>query len=127
MRVLERARNVGLGLGFFILAGCASQIMEGYVGKSITEPMLDYGKPTSVFDLPNGQRAFQWNINNNGVMPITTPTTSTIYGTNGWASVTTNQTNYVPYSNNCVYTLMGEQRGDDWIVVGFRQPRLDCE
>lgn len=109
------------------LTACASQIMQGYVGKSVTEPMLDYGRPTSVFDLPNGQRAFQWQIQNSGVLPVSTPSTGTIYGSNGWATVTTTQTDYIPYSNNCVYTLLGEPRGDDWIIVDFRQPKLDCE
>ena len=109
------------------LAACASQIMEGYVGKSITEPMLDYGRPTSVFDLPDGRRAFQWQITDSGYTPISTPSTSTIYGNGGWATVTTTDTNYVPYSQTCLYTLFGKPRGKDWIVVGFKKPGLMCE
>ena len=110
-----------------LLSACASQIMEGYVGKSITEPMLDYGKPAHVFDLPDGRRAFQWKINNSGVFPMTSPSTGTIYGSGGWASVSTTTTTYVPFSNECVYTLFGKKSGKDWIVVGFMQPRVDCE
>ena len=128
MPSLQRVKFIGLALTFCALAGCASQVMEGYVGKSITEPILDNGKPTSVFDLPNGQRAFQWQIDSRGVIPMTTPVTNTVYGPGGWASVTTtNQTRYVPYNNTCVYTLFGEKQGNDWIVVGFRKPRWDCE
>ena len=114
-------------LGVVLLAGCASQVMQGYVGKSVTEPMLDYGRPTNVFDLPNGQRAFQWKMDVGGMMPMSTPSNSTIYGSGGWASVTTTSTTYVPYSNSCVYTLLGERSGKDWIIVDFRQPTMMCE
>ncbi|WP_262386386.1 hypothetical protein [Roseobacter fucihabitans] len=117
----------GLAAVLVSLAGCASQIMQGYVGKSITEPMLDYGKPTGVFDLPDGTRAFQWNITESGVIPITNPTTSNIYGSGGWATVTSTSTSYQPYSQECVYTLVAKPGGEDWTVTGFRKPRLACE
>lgn len=109
------------------LSGCASEIMAGYVGKSITEPMLDYGKPANVIDLGDNRRAFQWSIDQSGVMPITTPSTGTIYGSGGWAQVTTTSTTYVPYSQNCLYTLTATKSGNDWIVDGFRKPTLACE
>ena len=109
------------------LLGCAAEIMQGYVGKSITEPMLDYGRPSNVFDLPNGQRAFQWKVNTSGVVPMTTPTTSNFYGSGGWFSVTSTTTSYAPYSSSCLYTLLSQPKGDDWIVVGFREPTLMCQ
>ena len=111
----------------FVLSGCASAILESYVGKSITEPMLDYGRPTNVFDLGPDRRAFQWQRDYSGVVPITTPTTSTIYGSGGWASVTTNTTTYSPYSQSCLYTLTATRSGDDWIVDGYREPTFMCE
>jgi len=110
-----------------VLAGCASTIMEGYVGKSITEPMLDYGRPSDVIALGPDRRAFQWEINSSGVIPITTPTTSNIYGAGGWATVTTNTTSYTPYSQTCRYTLTATRSGEDWIVDGFREPSMWCE
>ena len=110
-----------------VLASCASDIMGSYVGKSITEPMMDYGRPADVFDLGGGRRAFQWSINSSGFMPITTPSYGTIYGSNGWASVTTNSTSYMPYSQNCLYTLTASQKGNDWIVDGYRKPTMMCE
>ena len=118
-----------LGSAVFALsvAGCASQVMEGYVGKSIMEPMLDYGRPANVFDLGENRRAFQWSINDSSVMPITSPSTSTIYGSHGWANVSTTSTSYVPYSQTCLYTLTATRSGDDWIVDGFRKPTLMCE
>ncbi|QYX58611.1 hypothetical protein K1T73_11010 [Roseovarius sp. SCSIO 43702] len=101
--------------------------MEGYVGKSITAPMLDYGKPTSVFDLPDGRRAFQWRIDESGYIPMSNPSTTSLYGANGWTSVTTTSTDYVPYSQSCLYTLFGKPKGKDWIVVGFKKPSWVCE
>lgn len=110
-----------------VLAGCASDIMRGYVGKSITEPILDYGPPTNVLDLPDGRRAFQWSRTNSGILPMTTYNTSTIYAPGGLTRVTGSSTSYVPYSNTCSYTLFAKPQGSDWIIVGFRQPSLDCE
>lgn len=109
------------------IGGCTSQVFEGYVGKSITEPMLDYGKPTSVFDMPNGQKAFQWQIDTTGAIPVTTPSYATVQSSNGWAQVSGTQTNYIPYSNSCTYTLFAEPQGKDWTVVSFREPRFGCE
>ncbi|WP_087207644.1 hypothetical protein [Yoonia vestfoldensis] len=119
-------KNFVLG-ALVILAGCASAILESYVGKSITEPMLDYGRPTNVFDLGPDRRAFQWQMNTSGVIPMTTPTTSNIYGSGGWATITTNTTTYTPYSQSCLYTLTATRSGDDWIVDGFREPTFMCE
>lgn len=108
------------------LSACASQVMQGYVGKSITEPMLDYGRPTDVFELGNNRRAFQWEITSSGSIPITTPSTSTIFGSGGWANVTTNTTTYSPYEQTCRYTLTAIASGEDWIVDGYREPTFMC-
>ncbi len=111
----------------FGVAGCASQVLESYVGKSVTEAMLDNGVPTAVFDLPDGTRAFQWKLDSSGVIPITSPTTTDFYGSGGWATATTTTTSYMPYSQTCNYTLLAKLSGEDWIVVGFRKPTLMCE
>jgi len=109
------------------MAGCASSIMQSYVGKSVTEAMLDYGQPVSVFDLPNGTRAFQWKIDSSGVIAQPSTSTSQVYGSGGWASVSTTSTNYVPFEQSCLYTLLGQKNGQDWTIVGFRKPNLLCE
>jgi len=124
---MMRLQTLALLITLQILAACASEIMQGYVGKSITEPMLDYGRPTAVFDLPDGTRAFQWSIDSTGAIPITSPTTATAYGSAGWATITGTETTYVPYSQSCNYTLLAKPNGNDWVVVGFRKPQLMCE
>ncbi len=43
------------GVLLVALAGCASQIMEGYVGRDITDVMIDYGRPSNVIELPDGR------------------------------------------------------------------------
>ncbi len=108
------------------LSGCATSIMESYVGGSITNPMLDYGRPTDVFEISEGKRAFQWVLNSTGVVPVNNPSRSTIYGSGGWASITTNTTSYRTYSKQCRYTLTATWNGDDWIVDGFRPPSFRC-
>lgn len=42
------------------LAACVSQEMAGYVGKDITEVFMTQGRPVDEFDLPDGNRAFQF-------------------------------------------------------------------
>ncbi|MEO1950534.1 MULTISPECIES: hypothetical protein [Thioclava] len=112
---------------FMVLSGCASQIMDSYVGKSISEPVLDYGPPMNVLDLPDGSRAYQWKMSDSGAVPIVTPTTSTVYGPAGLATVSGSQTNWVPYSKTCVYTLLAKPNGKDWVVTGYRKPTFNCE
>ena len=111
----------------FGLSSCASQILSGYIDKPITEAVLDYGPPTNVVELGKGERAYQWARTNSGVIPITTTGTTNIYGYGGSATAYTTSTNYIPYSNDCIYTLTATQKGKEWIVDGFRQPSLECE
>lgn len=119
------------------LAGCASSIMQTYVGKTVQEAALDYGPPFSVMDMADGQRAFQWKMSQN----IFTPTTSTTYGTAnvyappGAAFGTINSTSTTittpgqSSSFDCFYTMFG--RWDDgrsaWVLTGFQKPRFMCQ
>lgn len=109
------------------VAGCASQILESYVGKSITEPILDYGPPANVVELGDGKRAYQWAMTNSGVIPMTSPASATVYGSGGYATAYGTSTTYIPYSNDCIYTLIASQKGKDWVVDGFRRPTMGCE
>lgn len=109
------------------LAGCASQIMSGYVGKSVNEPIMDYGPPANVIQISASERAYQWAMRKSGVVPLSTPSMATVYGTGGYATVMGQSTTYIPYSHDCLYTLTAKQVGSDWIVDGYREPRLGCE
>ncbi len=111
----------------FFLAGCASQILESYVGKSIQEPILDYGPPTNIVELEDGRRAYQWRIDSSGYIPISTPTIATSSGPYGVTTTTVNSSTLVPFSEQCLYTLTATEKGSRWIVDGFRKPSFACE
>jgi hypothetical protein len=113
-------------LAISILAGCATEVMKGYIGKPIQEPILDYGPPANIVELGGGRRGYQFQINSSGVIPMSTPSSSTIYGSGGYATVNTQSTSYVPYSSECLYTLTATKQGETYIVDGYRQPRFDC-
>lgn len=113
-------------LAFFALSACATDIMQGYVGKSVQEPILDYGPPTNVVELDDGRRGYQWQMNSSGVIPMSTPTSSTVFSGGQMAVVNSTSTTYLPYSQDCLYTLTAVKQGDIYIVDGFRQPSFDC-
>ena len=117
-----------IALAAFLLTGaCASDIMQGYVGKPVEEPILDYGPPANVVEMSDGRRAYQWKIRSSGAFPIVTPTTSTIYGSGGVATIQSQTTSYVPFESDCLYTLTAARQGQTYVVDGFRKPRLGCE
>jgi len=130
---LEFSANEEIGvraltiLCLVFLTGCASQIMESYVGQPVTEAMLDYGAPSNVMTLEDGRRAYQWTINKSRTVAVPTTSTTTVRGPSGTASVHGRSMTHVPRSQTCVYTLTSAQRGGQWIVDGFRKPRSACK
>lgn len=120
-----------------VITGCASSIMQGYVGKSISEPMMDYGVPVNSFDLPNGQRAFQWSSKETVVIHGASLSNSSFSANTNYAGNMATPDGYVSGSNftspsvidenQCFYTLVADKAGNDWIVSGFRKPRFACE
>ena len=128
MRALRHI--AALGLTAAALAGCAATSeMEGYVGHSISEAILDHGSPTEVFQLTDRRRAYQWEITKEGFRPAPRPTIGVGIGIGGghWGGgITTVNTSYVPYSKTCRYTLIADARGNDWVVGGYRRPAQGC-
>jgi hypothetical protein len=122
---------ITLFLFISVLSGCASAVMEGYVGKDVREAVLDYGPPINAVDLADGQRAFQWKINSSYTTPIQTTTTGNISqsGYNNWFTANTITTGGQTYSSSCIYTLFTKHspKNDAWIVTGFKKPSLMCE
>lgn len=123
---------IALGLAALVLAACASE-MERYVGRSISEVMLDYGPPDDVFELSDGRRAYQWEVKKEGFRPAPGPRIGVGIGVgSGWrggmwgGQVTTLNTAYVPYSKTCRYTLISDKRGSQWFVSDFRRPTPGC-
>jgi hypothetical protein len=115
----------------FLVAGCASQIMSGYIGQSLQEAMLDYGTPVNAFDMPDGSRAFQWVLTSSYVLPttITQSGNAQASGNNlNWMS-NTRITGGQPVTNTCAYTMLARwvDASNAWIFYDFRKPRFGCE
>lgn len=109
-----------------VLAGCASGILQSYVGKDVTEVAMDYGAPAGVMDLPDGRRAFMWQRTQAMVTPQTTNYSATASGNWVTGSATTYGGNVSTWE--CTYTLIGQKNpAGSYTVVDFRRPRLDCE
>lgn len=120
-------------LTLMLSTACASQIMQGYVGKDIKEVMLTYGPPINEIDMGKGKRAFQWSITQSYSTPAiinqNSAGSASVYGNQIYASGRT--TSYITPSNtntrNCFYTLFAEKQKSGWIVTGFKQPEFMCE
>jgi hypothetical protein len=111
-----------------LATACASTEMKGYVGSSISEAFIDYGKPEAVFDLPDGRRAFQFRWGGgSGVVPGRTSTQITGNDAIGY-NVTTVGTPAMAFaSEGCLITLIAHRKGNDYIVDEYRIPkRLVC-
>lgn len=130
-------------IALMALAGCASQIMAGYVGKTLVEPVLDHGPPTYSLEMGDGTQAFAWAMTHETTMPGQVTTTGNVYGTGsayggvytGNANVYSRTTVTPPqtFTTDCNYVLYAEATSKkpsgpkDWVVTGFRKPSFDCE
>lgn len=113
------------------LSGCATAIMEGYIGKPVQQAMIDRGPPDMVMDLPDGRRAFQWVINSSYTTPRQTYGQANIYAPPGaYANVNYNQMTFggQTITSSCRYTMYAswDEAQRTWVFVGFEKPRLDC-
>jgi hypothetical protein len=118
-----------------MLFGCASQIMQGYVGQPIQTVMLDYGPPVNAFDMPDGQRVFQWTQDVSQTTPVNVNTTGNVntlatgYGATSWVNSNTVITGGQTYTDTCIYSLFAnwDKKQKVWIISGFKKPKLMCE
>lgn len=117
--------------GTFLVAGCASQIMSGYIGQSVQEAMLDYGPPINSFDMPDGSRAFQWVLTSSYVQPTTISQSGNVQTSGNdlsWMS-NTRITGGQQVTNACAYTMLARwiDASKAWVFYDFRKPRFLCE
>lgn len=113
------------------LAGCASQIMGGFVGKPVTTVISQYGFPAGAYDVEKNKRAFVWQMNNSVVIPGSSFTSGTVIGNQMFANTYTSP-GYAS-SSTCAYVLYAEKTRNDiegpaaWTIVGFEKPKMSCE
>lgn len=108
------------------LTGCASDIMQGFVGQGLETAMAQYGPPDAQFDLPDGRRAFQWVDINTSTSPGQIAE-EVSHGPNGRRT----QTELTPAAttyNRCFYTMYARydpaRRG--WVFDSFEPPAFGC-
>lgn len=120
-----------LGLAALALAGCASSIMNDYVGQPLQSAMVDYGPPVNAFDMGDGRRAFQWSMTSSYTAPTTVSNSGTAMpmGNSVWWTQNTQISGGGTSSQTCLYTLYGrwDESADVWRVEGFEKPRFMCE
>jgi len=108
------------------LSGCASHIMNGFVGRDIGAVIARYGPYESSFEMADGRRAFQWRIEEASMVP--TETISEDVETRDGTRQTVRTTGGYWQENTCFYTMYAvPSQGDGWTIVGFEKPSLDCE
>jgi len=111
--------------------GCASQVMKSYIGRPVTDVMLDQGMPSGAFDLNSEIRAFVWTKNSTSYFPGYSTTSGTTVGNqiflNTYSSpgyVATNSCNYVLYARR---NHLPQDGPAGWTVSGFKEPSFLCE
>lgn len=112
-----------------LLVGCASSIMDGFVGQPVQQAMVKYGPPANAFDMGDGRRAFQWSMTSTGQMPtyVSNSGTATPVGNSVWWTQNTQISGGGTTTRECLYTLYGRWNGSAWVIEGFEKPRLLCE
>lgn len=114
----------------FILSGCATQIMSGFIGKPITAVINKYGFPSGAYDVDQNKRAFVWQMNGGVIVPGNSFTNASVAGNQIFAS-TYSSPSYVS-SFSCSYVMIAENNKLDiqgpaaWTVVGYEKPSFGC-
>ncbi len=115
------------------LAGCASQIMQDYVGHPISDVIADYGMPSGEFEVGKGEKAFVWNMDSTVVSPGTSFTNGRVVSSAGTFHSSTFTSPTVVSQDTCGYMLYAKRTRKDiegpaaWTVTGFKKPRFECE
>ncbi len=133
------------------ISGCASKIMEGYIGKDVRMAVIDYGSPANAFDLGDGTRVFQWVMHKSYTTPTyvsstgTATTTGSMYGNSyGYGNTRRYNANYNATTwlntntvisggqtihSKCIYTIFAKwsQSRKSWIITSYKKPSLMCE
>jgi hypothetical protein len=118
-----------------LLVACASDIIKSYVGKPLSDAVIDYGPPAYSFDTGDGTRTFVWSISSSFVLPghssgnasVTTfGNTAQLYGAATYSPP-------ISVSQQCNYAVYAKRTRNDiegpaaWVITGFKPPRADCE
>lgn len=125
---MER-RIAGIFAAALCLPGCASMALKSYVGRPVSALVERYGQPADQWKLPTGETAFRWVVSASG-KPAATQPPDTFLPVDT-APLRQRETAYsagVLLGGMCIYTVRARWNPDasDWRIVGYNQPRLDC-
>lgn len=108
-------------------AGCVSHHMRQFIGHDARDVALEDGPPVYVFDLADGQRAFQYRFGGGRVQLPQTATTT------GSARIIGNAVYYSAQqvgspaieidAPGCIVTYLARWNGSAWIVATVRYPQ----
>lgn len=119
------------GLAALALTGCASSIMQGYVGQPLQAAMVNYGPPANAFDMGDGRRAFQWSMASTTQRPTFVQNSGTAMpmGNAVWWTQNTQISGGGTTTTECLYTLYArwDEAASVWRVESFEKSRFFCE
>ena len=108
-----------------LTSGCASQVMQGFVGRPIESVIARYGPPETRFDAGPGRRAYQWRQMREETVAGHSETREV--RRHGERRYETNETPGYVTRRECFYTLYTARDGDRWVVTDFEKPGISCE
>lgn len=116
-------------LAIVMLSGClASSEAKNQIGKSLTQLMIEKGRPVNTFDMPDGRRAVQYYWGGGTVvLPTTSHSTVNVVGNTAYIRTHTNPGGTY-HSKGCLMTYIARANGNsEWIVEEGHWPkRLFC-
>ena len=117
----------------FLLTGCASSTMRGYINHPISEVMMENGQPDFAFDTGPNQKTFVWKEIKTDTRPAEIQNSRNARGFGNDPSTTTTIQPPEQRSYTCYYSYYTQKMaGDglyptDWIVTGFKKPNFACQ
>ena len=127
MRLIGRL--IFAGLATVMLSGClASTEAKSQIGKSLTQLMIEKGRPVNAFNMPDGRRAVQYYWGGGTVvLPSTSHSTVNVVGNTAYVTTHTNPGGVV-HRKGCLMTYIARANGNgEWIIEEGHWPkRLFC-
>ncbi len=128
--IKRHVRALALFPAALTLAGCASDIMRGYLGRGPEAVMARYGPPDSVFDMPDGRRAYQWVQISQSTSPGSEESRTRWVKRRGDGPpervTVTKVTPPTSAERRCFYTLYAHREGGGWVFDDFARPEFGC-
>lgn len=122
-------KKIGFLTLILFLTSCVSSHMAKYVGEDIREVIIDSGNPVNAFDMPDGERAFQFYWGGGTYQsPHITSTVGllTLSGNTAWTTATSITTGgYLVDNKGCLITYIAiwNEAKNGWIVKDTRYPK----